>query len=289
MSRAKYRIGRSGTSALSGQPSQRAEAKRQRGGRSVSMSQTSLTPKQQRFVAEYRQHRDPGAAYRLAGYRAKDPTAGARRLLRMTAVKAAIESADRKRAMLVAEGTLVPSVQGAATIREYSNRLLGELQFKDVVTALGSISRTVVKGKLNCGEVMLAVQAHTLDAIFNRMARFAAEAEYLNQAETYLKLALRAQAQCRATWEAISAIQNPPVVGYVNQANIAHNQQVNNGAEAPRAREEDAKPPIKLLEQTNHVPDKWLDRRAAQATGGMHPAMAAVGAIDRSENGKRES
>ena len=40
--------------------------------------------------------------------------------------------------------------------------------------------------------------------------------------DTYLKVALRAQSQCRATWEALGTIQNPPVMGYVRQANIAH-------------------------------------------------------------------
>ncbi len=80
---------------------------------------------------------------------------------------------------------------------------------------------------------MLASQAHTLDAIFNNLARRAINAECLNQFEQYLKLGLRAQSQCRATWEALSAIKNPPVMGYVRQANIAHGpQQVNNTDDA---------------------------------------------------------
>ena len=69
-----------------------------------------------------------------------------------------------------------------------------------------------------------------MDAIFNNLAQRAAMnmGEYLDATDTYLKLALRAQSQCRSTWEAVSTIKHPPMAGYM-QANIAHGpQQVNN-------------------------------------------------------------
>jgi hypothetical protein len=74
---------------------------------------------------------------------------------------------------------------------------------------------------------MLTAQAHSLDAIFNKLAQRAAlnMGEYMQACETYLKLALRAQSQCRATWETLSTIKNPPVMGYVKQANIAQGHQ----------------------------------------------------------------
>jgi len=52
----------------------------------------------------------------------------------------------------------------------------------------------------------------------------------LSAMETYLRLALKAQAQSRATLETLAAIKNPPVV-FARQANINHGgqQQVNNG------------------------------------------------------------
>ena len=102
---------------------------------------------------------------------------------------------------------------------------------------------------------MLTAQAHTLDAIFNCLAQRAAVnmGEYIDTVEAYLKLALRAQSQCRTTWEALSAIQNPPLASYVKQANIAHgHQQVNNSpsmeSESPRVRENE-NPQSKLLEE----------------------------------------
>lgn len=71
----------------------------------------------------------------------------------------------------------------------------------------------------------MTTQAHILDAIFNNLARRAINAEYLDNLDRYLKLALGAQSQCRATWEALATIKNPPVTGYVRQANIAHGPQ----------------------------------------------------------------
>jgi hypothetical protein len=61
----------------------------------------------------------------------------------------------------------------------------------------------------------------------------------MKNCEIYLRLALKAQNQCRMTLETLATIKNPPAV-FAKQANIAHGpQQVNNGAEtlAP-AREE---------------------------------------------------
>ena len=48
---------------------------------------------------------------------------------------------------------------------------------------------------------MLTAQAHTLVAIFNNLARRASNAEYRDHLDRYLKLALRAQSQYRATCE----------------------------------------------------------------------------------------
>ena len=56
--------------------------------------------------------------------------------------------------------------------------------------------------------------------------------------ETYMRMALKAQSQCRATLKTLANIKNPPVV-FARQANIAQGpQQVNNGmmpAGEPRA------------------------------------------------------
>ena len=132
---------------------------------------------------------------------------------------------------------------------------------------------------------MLTAQAHTLDAIFNNLARRAIHAEYMDSHDSYLKLALRAQSQRRATWEAVAAIKHPPVMGYVRQANIAHGpQQVNNApaatAGATRAAEH-PHPKSKLLEESD---GERLDTGATGTPSRADSALATVGAIDRAED-----
>jgi hypothetical protein len=110
----------------------------------------------------------------------------------------------------------------------------------------------------------------------------------LDKLDRYLKLALRAQSQCRATWETLSTIKNPPIAGYVKQANIARgHQQVNNApfsaSEAPRARE-NADSQSKLLEEKD---GERLDTEAAGTPGQADPAMATLGEIDGSKDNRR--
>jgi hypothetical protein len=72
-----------------------------------------------------------------------------------------------------------------------------------------------------------------LDAIFNEMARRAAlnMGQHLGPTETYMRLALKAQSQSRATLETLAEIKNPRPV-YINPQQVNHTngpQQVNNG------------------------------------------------------------
>ena len=116
---------------------------------------------------------------------------------------------------------------------------------------------------------MLAAQAHTLDALFTQLVQRAAAnfGEYMGAADTYLRLALKAQSQCRVTWEAIAEIKNPRAVAFVRQANIAAGpQQVNNAAAttpaASRASNSE-KSQSKLLEANNGErldPKSWLGK-----------------------------
>lgn len=85
----------------------------------------------------------------------------------------------------------------------------------------------------------LTAQAAAIDAIFPEPARRGALnlGEYLSASETYFRLALKAQSQCRATLEALAEIKNTHPVAFVQQANIAHGpQQVNYGAVPPHGK-----------------------------------------------------
>lgn len=172
-----------------------------------------------------------------------------------------------------------PHFGAAGAIIRYSKVDVDELSITDLVRVLQDQAATINKGDLGNAEAMLSSQATALNVMFAELARRAAlnMGEYLGAAETYLKLALRAQNQCRATLETLAAIKNPPVV-FAKQANIAHgHQQVNNGAHEPRAEQTEKAPP-ELLE---HDHGEWLDTGTTTATGGSDPELEALGAVYR--------
>lgn len=191
-------------------------------------------------------------------------------------------------AVSLARTVLRPSLQAAVTLKDYLKGGFGDVDLAGLVDGLTAQTKAAMEGDLGRGEAMLTVQAHTLDAIFNNLARRAINAEYMDQLDRYLKLALRAQSQCRATWETLATIKNPPMMGYVGQANIAHgHQQVNNttstDGNASRA-QENGNLKSKLLEKND---DQRLDIGASGAAGHANPAMAPLGKIDRTKNPRR--
>jgi hypothetical protein len=189
---------------------------------------------------------------------------------------------DDEPGQATARSALSPTVQAAVTLKEYDKKF-GGLKLQGLIDGLKEQVKKSNDGDMGRAVTMLTTQAHTLDAIFNNLARKSVNAEYLDQFEQYLKLSLRAQSQCRATWEALSAIKNPPMMGYVRQANIAHGpQQVNNEAsnDEPRTRE-NKNQENKLLEQKN---GERMDIGTTGATGKADPAMATVGEVDGAEN-----
>ena len=78
-------------------------------------------------------------------------------------------------------------------------------------------------------EEMLLAQASALNAMFTSLAERATKQEYMKNLEAFTRLALKAQSQCRATLETLADIKQPRHVVIAQQANLAHQQQVNNG------------------------------------------------------------
>ena len=146
---------------------------------------------------------------------------------------------DETRADAIAANAIRRTVGGAITAISYGRKYGDELELASLIRALSDQAKDVHGCDLKRGESILIVQAHTLDAIFNELAQRAAlnMGKYLGACETYLRLALKAQSQCRATLETLAAIKNPTPVAFVKQANIAAGpQQVNNGAVSETAR-----------------------------------------------------
>ncbi|GAB2662957.1 hypothetical protein [Arenimonas aestuarii] len=193
---------------------------------------------------------------------------------------------DESPSRAVARSVVRPTVLSAFSLGAFRPAGMEEVPLADLIDELCEQVQRTNSGDMARPVGMLTAQAHTLDAIFNRLAYRAASnmAEYPEATELYLKLALRAQGQCRATLEAISTIKNPPVV-FAKQANIAHgHQQVNNGTAAPHAGESE-NAPNKLLEAED---GQWMDAPAPGTASGADPAMEAVGEVNRPKKRGRQ-
>jgi hypothetical protein len=180
---------------------------------------------------------------------------------------------------VAARALMKPTFNAALVVGQYGKKFNNlELQVGDLVAELSAQADAVQRGDLVRAETMLIAQAHSLDAIFAKLADLAMRNFFghFEAGDRFMRLALKAQSQSRATLETLSTIKNPPVV-IARQANVTSGpQQVNNGV----AREIESKQ-NKLLEQSN---GKWLDGGTASQAIGSDQAMAAVGALDRAKN-----
>jgi hypothetical protein len=129
-----------------------------------------------------------------------------------------------------------PEVQAAITMQQWESRH----DVSALVKALSLQVDDVTNGNMQRPEAMLLMQAHTLDQLFNILAQRAYRRDTVTSCEIHLRLAFKAQAQCRSTLETLAAIKNPPVI-FAKQANISNNQQINNGVPAQASHAEEIK------------------------------------------------
>jgi len=167
---------------------------------------------------------------------------------------------------------------------------LGDLPLNDAINALQDNSSAITKGDMSAVESMLASQAVALNAIFSEMACRATLnlSDYPKAAEDRLRMAFKAQNQCRMTLETLANVKNPPVV-FARQANITSGpQQVNNGVPNVGRAAETQSAPNELLEDGRELIERMVAGEAREAVGG-DKAMATVEAIDGAANGRRQS
>lgn len=203
------------------------------------------------------------------------------------------QNTDEARARALAQIAILPSATSAVTMQAFK-KSFGEVDLMELIEATQVQIKAVQDGDMNRTEAMLITQAHTLDAIFNELARRAAlnMGEYINAADTYLRLALKAQGQCRATLETLAEIKNPKPTAFIRQQNIGVNQQVNNGNDAERGNSEQyaqarARAHGKIKNQPNELLTEGvyhgatLDTGRTGAASGANQEMEAVGAVNR--------
>ena len=175
-----------------------------------------------------------------------------------------------------------PHITNANVAAFFSKGLFGEmLPVAPLVTALTESAKRVNANNMQEVEATLISQATALNIMFGELSRRAAinMGEYLQTSELYLRMALKAQNQCRMTLETLSNIKNPPVI-YAKQANIANGpQQVNNGIMPSHAHaDENQNPPSKVLEQGD---EQRMDTTTQSQTGTSDSALETVAAVNR--------
>ena len=118
-------------------------------------------------------------------------------------------------ALQVAKSIVAPDFRHGLTVSQIHKVQFGTMEdapglgdFADAIRATGKAAES---GELACASRMRAAQAMTLDSIFTEMARRMAlnMGEHLSATEIYARTALKAQAGCRATLEALAKLHQP--------------------------------------------------------------------------------
>lgn len=219
------------------------------------------------------------------------------------------EPDDFEESMARADLGLKPGVNAAAVVAAYSKTVgIREADVGAVAVKLSNSIEALWAGDTKRAEAMLYAQAHALQAIFTSLSFRATRQDYMKNWEAYLRMAFKAQNQCRMTLETLAAVKNPPAV-FARQANINNGgqQQVNNGGTQAGTHARPAAAanpgndggfqssyhalagsalahgalattaPTELLEKND---GQRMDPRAAGTAGRADPHMEAMGAVN---------
>ena len=175
------------------------------------------------------------------------------------------------------------SVNAVLVVNAFQGNIMGkDVDMGELVTTMQDKFKEVKDGDLSTMEAMLVGQATALQTMFTSLAMKAANQEYLKNYQAFMVLALKAQAQSRATISALVDLKYPKQATFVKQANISNgHQQVNNGQSAAAVLShagDSQTTPNKLLE-ANH--GQRLDIGAQAAAGRANQRVEAVGAVHR--------
>lgn len=142
-----------------------------------------------------------------------------------------VRNSDETGAQAMARTVLEPHMRHAISASSFAGGALGK-DFEgpglmDYVDHLQSATAKAEAGDMALVSRMLTAQAVTLDSMFTELARRSAVnmGEYIEAAERYGRLALKAQANSRATLEALAKLHQP------REQTVRH-VQVNDGGQA---------------------------------------------------------
>ncbi|MFH0996413.1 MAG: hypothetical protein V1844_13110 [Pseudomonadota bacterium] len=203
-------------------------------------------------------------------------------------------AAARKEKKIMAKSAVYHLDNAAAVVDAYAVINGGNVEFPDLVEALKEICATAICGDLSGMEAMLISQSVALQTIFTNLARRASKQESMSHYQTFLTLALKAQAQSRSTIQALVELKYPRQVTFVKQSNIANGpQQINNGEALPERTEsrteEFQHPKNKLspqIEDTRHE-RKPLDFGTTTKASRTDSELVPVAAVHRTKDRSR--
>jgi hypothetical protein len=185
-----------------------------------------------------------------------------------------------------AELTTSPELAAYRVINaaEQNSGVEKNLDVPTLIETLRDQAQAVNHQDLAQAEAMLLNQATALQSLFARLTEKAFSAKHISQFNDFIRVALRAQNQCRATIETLSTIKNPPIV-YARQANVTTGpQQINNGVAASSQMREIKNEQIQLSVEDNEL---RTDTGTPALTGRINQEVETVGKIYRPQNGRR--
>lgn len=191
---------------------------------------------------------------------------------------------DKTFSQLVAGVMIAPAFNGANVVQSFGKDLINdEAKFFDIADELKSTFKDVKAGNLSGMEQMLVAQATALQTMFTSLALRAQAQTHMPNLEKFMGLALKAQAQSRATIRALVELKYPRQVAFVKQLNTTTGaQQINNGTQPITRTEEKLIAPneVKALEDERDG-STYLDAGAATTPGREDQAVATVAAKHR--------
>lgn len=121
---------------------------------------------------------------------------------------------DEKLGRTLARLTLDPQTRHANTAMSFGSQVFGDRMRPDITETSAVLAEEIalaMQGSTSLADRMFTSQAITLDTLFTEMARRAGNnlGQYPETADRYMRLALKAQAACRATLEAQAKLHQP--------------------------------------------------------------------------------
>ena len=179
----------------------------------------------------------------------------------------------------------VAELHAVASVQPWAAHSFGDdIHMMTLLETIEAQTAAVQRGDMSDVEAMLFGQALTLQTVFTALARKGAQNLGTNAAamELCLRLAFKAQSQCRSTLETLAEIKNPRTATFIKQANVAGgHQQINNGAGTMptegRPHEKTADQPNELLTDARTEHGKPVVAGTTSKAGKRNSCVEAMG------------